>query len=97
MGATCASPMNRLLRHGIGERIRARTRSQLKKCSNGTAHPVDEGHVRTCCEDELEHIFAWIAQDNSRAALEVVARLAKRLHTEHPTGITSSSNGAQPR
>ena len=29
--------------------------------------------------DELEHIFAWIAEDNPRAAFEMIARIEEKV------------------
>jgi toxin ParE1/3/4 len=35
--------------------------------------------IREAAEDDLDHIFAWIAKDNPRAALNVVARIRERI------------------
>jgi plasmid stabilization system protein ParE len=36
--------------------------------------------VREAAEDDLDRIFAWIAKDNPRAAVNMVARLRDRIN-----------------
>jgi toxin ParE1/3/4 len=36
--------------------------------------------VREAAEDDLDRIFAWIAEDNPRAAVEMVSRIRDRIN-----------------
>jgi plasmid stabilization system protein ParE len=38
--------------------------------------------------DELDHVFAWIAEDNPRAAFEMVARIEAKIMRLASPGLT---------
>lgn len=44
--------------------------------------------VRTKADDDIDHIFAWIAKDNPAAATEVVARIRERINRLTTEGLT---------
>jgi toxin ParE1/3/4 len=52
-------------------------RSSTNGSATATAH---ECHGPEAAEEDLHRIFAWIAEDNPRAAADVVSRIRERIN-----------------